>query len=187
MKRSDAFPSRYLSQNNLPQPPGSTHTMIEDVRVETMPSEGKEEKPVMYFSTGTCVDTGQPLTPLIVNSGNWDQLATAYGDESDGWRGKPVELYIDPNVMYAGRRTGGIRVRLNGALPTWDLKQALEACGLAGVTKEELKAEIVKAGHTGWNPARDTPVAKRLIQEASPSMVADQPVHQPVDEEDIPF
>ena len=188
MKRSDAFPNRYLNQSNLPQPPGSTHTQIEDVRIETMPSEQKDEKPVMYFSGGTCIDTGNPLTPMVVNSGNWDECEKFYGANSDNWRGKPIELYIDPNVTYAGKRTGGIRIRISSNnSQTWTLQQALEACGLAGVTKEELVEEIKKGGGSGWNPARDTPTAKRLIEVASPSMAADQTGHQPVDDSEIPF
>ena len=188
MIRSDAFPNRYLNQNNLPQPPGSTHTVIEDVRIETMSDEKKGEKPVMYFSVGTCIDTGKPLTPMVINGGNWDEFEKFYGANSDNWRGKTVELYIDPNVMYGGKRTGGIRIRISSNnSQTMTLQQALDACGLAGVTKEELVDEIKKGGGSGWNPARDTPTAKRLIEVASPSMAADQTGHQPVDDSEIPF
>ena len=94
MIRSDAFPNRYLNQNNLPQPPGSTHTVIEDVRIETMSDEKKGEKPVMYFSVGTCIDTGKPLTPMVVNGGNWDEFEKFYGVNSDNWRGKTVERHV---------------------------------------------------------------------------------------------
>ena len=181
MKRTDAFPSSYLKQEDLPRPPGTMHATIEDVRTETMPSDDKAEKPVMYFANGS-------TKPMVLNGGNWDLLEAAYGEDSDSWRGKPIELYVDPNVMYAGPRTGGIRVRIsNNNTQTWTLQVALEACGLAGVTKEELVEEIKKGGGSGWNPARDTPTAKRLIEVASPSMAADQTGHQPVDDSEIPF
>ena len=174
MKRSDAFPSSYLKQEDLPRPPGTMHATIEDVRTETMPSDDKAEKPVMYFAKDSA-------KPMVLNGGNWDLLEAAYGEDSDGWRGKPVELYVDPNVMYAGRRTGGIRVRISDNGTGWGLQEALEACGAAGVDKEQLKAAIAEAGGTGWNAARDTPIAQRLIAAASPS------VHESISDDDIPF
>ncbi len=36
----------------------------------------------------------------------------AYGRQTAGWIGKPVILYVDPNVMFSGRLVGGIRVRI---------------------------------------------------------------------------
>ena len=176
MKRTDAFPSSYLKQEDLPRPPGTMHATIEDVRTETMPSDDKAEKPVMYFANGS-------TKPMVLNGGNWDLLEAAYGEDSDSWRGKPIELYVDPNVMYAGRRTGGIRVRIASNGTGWMLQQALDACGAAGVDKEQLKAAITEAGGTGWNAARDTPIAQRLIAAASPSIQE----HAPIDESDIPF
>ncbi len=175
MKKQEAFPSSYLNKEDLPAPPGTKHATVEDVRIETMPSGDKEEKPVMYFANG--------LKPMVLNGTNWDIMAEAYGPESNSWRGKPIELYIDPNVMYGGKRIGGVRVRTNGLVPTWSLQEALDACGSAGVDKEQLKAAITDAGGTGWNAARDTPIAQQLIAAASPSTVE----HQPVDESDIPF
>ena len=182
MKRTDAFPSSYLKQDDLPRPPGILNVTIQDVRMETMPGQEKDEKPVMYFA-------GDGTKPMVLNNGNWETIGIVYGDDSDAWRGKPVELYVDPNVTFAGRRTGGIRVRVGSSnnAQTWTLQQALEACGLAGVTKEELVEEIKKGGGSGWNPARDTPTAKRLIEVASPSMAADQSGHEPVDDSEIPF
>ena len=105
MKRTDAFPSSYLKQEDLPRPPGTMHATIEDVRTETMPSDDKAEKPVMYFANGS-------TKPMVLNGGNWDLLEAAYGEDSDRWRGKPTELSVHPHVMYAGRPTCGIRARI---------------------------------------------------------------------------
>ena len=175
MKKQEAFPSSYLNKEDLPAPPGTKHATVEDVRIETMPSGDKEEKPVLYFANG--------LKPMVLNGTNWDIMADAYGPESNDWRGKPIELYVDANVMYGGKRIGGIRVRTNGAVITWSLQVALDECGSAGVDKDQLKAAITAVGGTGWNAGRDTPIAMRLIAAASPSTQA----HPPVDEDDIPF
>lgn len=177
MKRGDAFPTSYLSQDDLPAPPGTAHAVIEDVRTETMPGDDGE-KPVMYFQ-------GDTLKALVMNQTNWQIIEASYGDESDNWRGKQIELYIDPNVMYAGKRTGGVRVRIPAsptvaAQPGWTLEEALAHCDSAGISKDKLKAAITAAGGNGWNPQRDTPIAEGLIRDAQPST-------EPMDEADIPF
>lgn len=37
------------------------------------------------------------------------------GGSSEGWIGKRVQLYLDPNVLFAGRPVGGVRIRINPA------------------------------------------------------------------------
>lgn len=50
--------------------------------------------------------------PMILNSTNGQIIAKITGsDDSDGWVGHKVVLYNDPNVSYAGKLIGGIRVR----------------------------------------------------------------------------
>ena len=185
MKRSDAFPSLYLKQDDLPRPPATLKVVIHDVRMETMPGGNEAtEKPVMYFS-----DNG--TKPMVLNNGNFETIETAYGDESDTWRGKPVELYVDPNVMFGRERTGGIRVRVSTVSDDddrWTLKQALAACEEGGVSKDDLKEAIAASGHTGWNGKRDTPLAQKLIRQAIRTEYEPEvQQHPPVDDSDIPF
>ena len=50
---------------------------------------------------------------LVCNKTNLSLLASFYGStNTEDWEGKKVVLYRDENVMYAGKRVGGIRVRL---------------------------------------------------------------------------
>lgn len=50
--------------------------------------------------------------PLILNSTNGQIIASiTKSDDFDGWIGKQVVLYDDPNISFAGKLTGGIRVR----------------------------------------------------------------------------
>jgi hypothetical protein len=37
-------------------------------------------------------------------------IATLFGPDTDAWIGKPIEIYVDPDVEFAGIRTGGVRV-----------------------------------------------------------------------------
>lgn len=50
--------------------------------------------------------------PLVLNVTN-TQLCESIlrSDNTDDWIGKRIVLYTDPNVMYAGKVVGGIRVR----------------------------------------------------------------------------
>ena len=50
--------------------------------------------------------------PWILNVTNMRLMESITGsDDTDDWIGKKVVLYDDPSIMYAGKVTGGIRVR----------------------------------------------------------------------------
>lgn len=105
MKRSSAFPPNYLSQDDVAQPIVAT---IADVHPEALIDQdtgATKTKPVMTFAPDN-------IRPLILNQVNWSTIEAAYGEDSDSWIGKPIELYRDPNIMCGKRRVGGIRVRI---------------------------------------------------------------------------
>jgi hypothetical protein len=103
MKRSDAFPSQYLNAADLAGR-GELPVIIEHVAQENIGNdEDQRSKPVMYFKNGS---KGLPL-----NGTNWDALAAVFGDESDGWIGKQVILWVDPAVRFRGKPTPGIRFK----------------------------------------------------------------------------
>lgn len=178
MKRADAFPSSYLAQDDLPPTPQTIRVTIRDILIESMPGDSKEDKPVAHFQ--------EAIKPMVINNTNWQSIEDLYGDDSDNWRGQVIELYIDPGVMYAGKRVGGIRVRPPvqaggaarpspdgagpGAAPNgeiqWTYSQALAACEAAGISKEDLVGTLQGMGRPGWNATRDTATAQRLIEEA---------------------
>jgi hypothetical protein len=47
---------------------------------------------------------------LVLNVTKIRQLEAAYGNDSDYWTGKKVRLSHDPNVAFAGKIVGGIRL-----------------------------------------------------------------------------
>lgn len=50
--------------------------------------------------------------PLVLNSTNIQLCEQICGsDDTDHWAGKKIVLYTDPNVSYAGKLVGGIRMR----------------------------------------------------------------------------
>lgn len=52
------------------------------------------------------------IKPLVLNQTNGALIAGIAGNEDfDSWVGVQIVLYNDPNVSFAGKITGGIRVR----------------------------------------------------------------------------
>lgn len=49
---------------------------------------------------------------LKLNKVNEEFMIEHFGDETDGWVGASIILYIDPSVSFKGRMTGGIRLKL---------------------------------------------------------------------------
>ena len=72
--------------------------LITDVKVKI------GDQPVSVFYDG---HNGKPWKPSL---GMRRLLIEAYGNESDNWIGKSVELYGDATVKWAGAEIGGIRI-----------------------------------------------------------------------------
>lgn len=115
VKIGSAFPSNYLKHEDL----NGRHVAvtIERVVVETVgQGEDKETKPVLYFRNGS--------KGMTLNKTNAETITELLGtDETDEWIGKRVVLYHDKNVMFGGKKVGGIRIMAapqgsgNGARP----------------------------------------------------------------------
>lgn len=75
---------------------------IEEISIREM-DDGKR-KAILHFA-------GKEKT-LVLNVTNASIIEGITGtDEMDAWAGTRIQLYVDRNVMYQGRRTSGIRVR----------------------------------------------------------------------------
>jgi hypothetical protein len=99
MKVSQEFPSKYLKAADLN---GSQPTLkIESVVKEEVGRE-LQKKMVCYFE-------GRQKG-LVLNKTNSNVLAFKFGDDTEEWIGKSVELYSEP-VTFQGRTTDGLRVR----------------------------------------------------------------------------
>ncbi len=97
MKRREAFPSNWLAAADLN---GSavkvTIASVEPVKI------GEDEKIGIKF-------IGKEKG-IICNVTNWNAIEDAYGEESDDWIGKEIELY-PTRVDLRGKLVDAIRVR----------------------------------------------------------------------------
>lgn len=86
---------------------------IREVRVQ------QGEQPVSIYYHG---DNGRPWKP---SKGMVRILAAAWGRESAEWIGKAAQIYMDPDVMYAGEKVGGIRIKALSDIPEKGLRCTL--------------------------------------------------------------
>ncbi len=96
MRMSAAFPSAYLKAADL----AGKKVKIRMDRVE-MEDIGGDHKPVLYF-----VGTDKKM---VINKTNANEIIDAYGDDTDDWHGKLIELY-EARVDFQGKKVVAIRV-----------------------------------------------------------------------------
>ena len=95
MRIREAYPSKYVSTDDIKAPVRCT---ISGVLMEQV---GEGQKPVCYFKGG---DKG-----LVLNKTNGIVMADAFGDDTDDWVGKVIELRVEP-TMFKGKPDTGTRV-----------------------------------------------------------------------------
>jgi hypothetical protein len=99
----EMFPANFLKKEDVPQP---TRAVVAGVTMEEVTGDaGKEMKATLHFE-------GDQLKPMILNKGNAVTIAETFGDDTDAWVGKTIEVFTDPGVMFGGKRVGGLRVRV---------------------------------------------------------------------------
>lgn len=102
-KTSEMRESKFLKQGDVGDGVLWTVHGVEKVNVAKEGAE-PEYKWAMTF--------GESDKPLVLNSTNIQLCERIYGsDDTDHWVNKKLVLYTDPNVSYAGKVVGGIRVR----------------------------------------------------------------------------
>jgi hypothetical protein len=99
-----AYGSKYLGVTDL----GSRRirTRIQKVRKEELTdNEGRKKlKFIIFFDA---LDK-----PLVLNTTNKDELVRELGRVPINWINAVVGLFVDPNIMFAGKKTGGVRLRV---------------------------------------------------------------------------
>ena len=100
---NDLKSSKFLTKNDVEPDVLVTIKSYEQMNV-AMESQAPEEKWCLYFK--------ELDKPLVLNMTNGMLVAAITGSEDfKDWIGKQVMLYNDKTVMFAGKLTGGIRVR----------------------------------------------------------------------------
>jgi hypothetical protein len=94
---------QFLKKEDVSPPQVWTITSVEE-RTVTAPGKEPKDKIVLLFD-GT-------KKGLVLNMANGDALYDMTGhDDPEEWIGQRVELYVDEQVAYAGKKVGGVRLR----------------------------------------------------------------------------
>lgn len=103
MTSMDEFFGSFLKTEDIKK---EMKVTIKDVKPESVGREGdSKDKLVVYFEE---LEKG-----LALNKVNAEALAEATNSrEIEEWFGIKVVLYVDRNVMFGGKRVGGIRIRV---------------------------------------------------------------------------
>ena len=103
MNVSELKQSKFLTKNDVMPPVLVTMREVTPVNVAKEGAE-PDNKFALHFD--------ELEKPLVLNSTNGQIIAAITGSqESDGWAGKKIVLYNDPNISFGGKLTGGIRCR----------------------------------------------------------------------------
>jgi len=100
MNINTAFPSTYLKADDLQGK--VVNVVVSGCKVEPL-GDGTDTKPVLYFQ-------GKEKG-LVLNKTNASVLAHVYGPETDGWVGKPLQVF-PTQTSYQGRTVDCLRVRV---------------------------------------------------------------------------
>lgn len=102
MKASDMIESKYLKQSDVDEEAVLTIRGIKkaNVAAEDQPEEMK-----------WLIGFAEIAKPLVLNSTNIQALMRICGEETDDWKGKKVIVYVDHNVSFGGKLTGGLRIK----------------------------------------------------------------------------
>lgn len=103
MKISQMMSGKYFKKEDVDEPTMLTIDRFEEENV-AKDNQPEDNKWVMYFRDA---EKG-----LVMNTTNLQLAAIAFGSQdTDDWIGKQIVLYHDPNVSFAGKLVGGVRVR----------------------------------------------------------------------------
>ena len=97
--------SQYIKKEQLPVKQDLPLTIAGYVKEEVGTDKEPKQAWVLSFE--------EVEERLILNKTKGDAIAAAVGGsyDMDDWVGKKIALYVDPNIMYSGKKVGGIAVR----------------------------------------------------------------------------
>lgn len=173
MNVNELYDSKYLKKEDLKGPVVAT---IANVSTDMLREQngGQKKKGILHFNGGQ-------LKSMILNVGNLKALTNIYGSETSNWIGKPIEVWVNPNVEMGGEMVGGLRLRLpqNAQQNGQATKPSLMNMAMAEAALAPLnltRADLIRCIQTKYpdanrfEPARDTPMVHDMIREAEENM-----------------
>ena len=93
--------SKFLKTKDVKAPTNVTISAVEEQEFQ------EETKLVVYFAE---IEQGLVCAKTVIRDLN--TFFSPENEDTDEWIGNKAVLYNDPNVLYQGKRVGGLRLRL---------------------------------------------------------------------------
>ena len=100
-----AYGSKYLSAADIGD--RKIRTKIAKVGKDYMNDRETGKKKMKFLVFFDSIDKA-----LVLNATNKNVLVDALGKAAAGWKGASVGIFNDPTVTFAGKKTGGLRLRV---------------------------------------------------------------------------
>lgn len=189
MRHGEVFESKYLKAAALELGGGKYRTMvltIKGIPAWTEFDDGNRQRVIGFQETDKL---------LGLNNVNWTTISEISGqDDDEQWAGTVIELYVDKNVTYGGKKVPAIRIRQpEAAAPVapvttkagaWAAWIAKRGAGFPPALFSKAVDEIVAA--TGTAKDKFGPVEFQMLA----SMAEPEPLPPggvAIDESEIPF
>lgn len=105
-KVSETYTGTYLNAAELTPLGQRRHALVHGATVEEI-GQDKGAKIVLSLTSAK----GLPWPKdVVLNKGNALQMQAAFGDDTDDWLGKPIEIWAE-NVMFQGKLVPGIKIQ----------------------------------------------------------------------------
>jgi hypothetical protein len=106
-KVSETYSGQYLNASELTPLGQRRRAMVHAAALEMIGQDANKSQKIVLSLVSP---KGAPWPKdVVLNRTNAMQLSTAYGDDTDGWLGKTVEVWSE-NVMFQGRMVPGIKI-----------------------------------------------------------------------------
>jgi|ERR1022692_3455723 hypothetical protein len=104
MNINEMTPSKYLKQSDVQ---GEVLVTVQGLKKVNVAREDDEPE---YRWT---IKFQEFDKAMVLNTTNIKRMGKALGDDTDGWTGGQVILYVDPDIEFGGNIVGGLRIRNN--------------------------------------------------------------------------
>ena len=145
---NDVLSSKWMSKEDVPVQ--GVDLIMRAVTQESI-GDDMEEKFALHFHGS--------YKPLLLNRTNTRIIMSLYGPKTDAWVNQPICVYNDPTISYAGRLTGGVRLRMPqqsrpAPAPVPPAPAGWPQPGNTMGSKAQAQAEAAYASAAGGRPVR---------------------------------
>lgn len=104
MKLNEAIESKYLKQEDI-----GDEEVVVTIQAYKKENVARDDEPPKYK---IALKFKEFAKPMVCNPTNLRRIAKALqSDDLDLWKDQQVVLFVDPDVEFGGKVTGGLRIR----------------------------------------------------------------------------